>query len=122
MATGWIWPVARVVEVHDGDTLKLAVSLGFDVWAHPWVRLANVRAPELTEPDGPAARNDVLDWLREHAPDSQVAVTTQKVDRPLEIRFRQSFTRYLGTVTAPNGAELNRYLIDKGYIDRGMAT
>jgi endonuclease YncB( thermonuclease family) len=119
MATPWIWPVAKVIDVIDGDTLRLDVDQGFSTHAHVAVRLADVRAPELDEPDGPSARNDVLDWLREHAPDSQVQVTTQKVDRPLEIRFRQSFTRYIGVVVAPNGAELNSYLRDKGFVDRG---
>jgi len=120
-ATPWTWPAARVLDVHDGDSIKLAVSLGFDVHVQVWVRLSGVRAPELSESDGVQARNDVLDWLREHAPDSQVAVATERVDRPLELRFRQSFTRYLGIVTAPNGAELNSYLLAKGYIDRGMS-
>jgi hypothetical protein len=118
----WAWPEAKVLDIHDGDSLKVAISLGFDVHVHVWVRLSGVRAPELSEADGVQARDDVLAWLREHAPDSRIAVATERSATPLELKFRQSFTRYLGIVTALNGAELNSYLIHKGWIDRGMST
>jgi len=120
MATGWTWPHARLLEVHDGDSIRLDVDQGFSTHAYVWVRLADVRAPELSEAGGQQARTDVETWFREHAPDGQVQLVTEKVDRPLEIRFRQSFTRYIGVVIAPNGAELNQYLIDSGYVSRGM--
>jgi endonuclease YncB( thermonuclease family) len=120
MATGWTWPVARLLEIHDGDTIKLDVDQGFDEHTHKWIRLADVGAPELSEPDGQQAKADVAAWFAEHAPDGQVQLVTQKVDRPLEIRFRMTFTRYVGVVSAPNGAELNTWLIDKGYVNRGM--
>lgn len=116
---GWTWPVARIMDVHDGDTIKCLISLGFEVWAQPWIRLVDVRAPELSEPDGPQARNDVLDWVREFAPDSQVQVVTYRTSQPLEIRLRQTFTRYLGLIQR-NGVELNSYLIEKGWVDRGQ--
>ena len=118
--TGWTWPVARVAEVHDGDTLKLDIDLGFSTHVLVWVRLMDVRAPELSEADGQTARSDLLAWLGEYAPDSHVKVTTWRSSAPLEIRFRQSFIRYVGIVTAPNGAVLNNWLRAKGYIDRGQ--
>lgn len=118
---GWTWPVARVMDVHDGDTVKLAVSVGFEIWVQPWIRLVDVRAPELDEPDGARARNDVMDWLAEYAPDSWVKVTTYRTSQPLEIRLRQSFTRYLGVVSAAaTPVELNGWLRAKGWIDRGQ--
>lgn len=120
---GWEFPAARLLDAHDGDTVKVAISLGFDIWAHVWVRLVGVRAPELNEPDGPAARQDVLDWWAENAPDGLVKVTTYRTVTPLEIRLRQSFTRYLGRiVAASNAVELNAWLVARGYIDRGMST
>jgi endonuclease YncB( thermonuclease family) len=114
------YPLARVVEIHDGDTLKLDVDLGFSCHAWAWVRLKSVRAPELSEPDGSAARADVLDWLAEHAPDSWVTLTTfQTAGGFKEIREQRTFIRYVGIVVADNGAELNSYLLAKGWIDRG---
>jgi endonuclease YncB( thermonuclease family) len=117
---GWEWPVARLEEIHDGDTVRLRIDNGFGSRAVEWIRLVDVRAPELREEGGAQARADVATWFAEHAPDGQVKVTTFRTSASLEIRFRQSFTRYLGLVTALNGAELNSYLLDKGWIDRGM--
>jgi hypothetical protein len=114
------YPLARVIEVHDGDTLKLDVDLGFSCHMWVWVRLKSVRAPELSEPDGPAARNDVRLWLAEHAPDSFITLTTfQTAGAFKEIREQRTFIRYVGIVVADNGAELNSYLLAKGYVDRG---
>jgi hypothetical protein len=114
------YPVARVVQVHDGDTLKLDVDLGFSTHAYIWVRLKDVRAPELSEPDGPAAHIDVRLWLAEHAPDSFVTLTTFQTGGSFkEIREQRTFIRYVGIIVADNGAELNQYLRDKGFIDRG---
>jgi endonuclease YncB( thermonuclease family) len=116
---GWEWPVARLIEVHDGDTVKLAVDHGFGEDAKEWVRLRDVWAPELDDEGGPQAKADCDNWFREYAPDGLVKVTTFRTSAPLEIRMRMSFTRYIGIVTAPNGAELNSWLIDKGYVTRG---
>jgi endonuclease YncB( thermonuclease family) len=115
---GWTWPLARVVTVHDADTLKLDVDCGFSLHAYAWIRLRDVHAPELSEADGPKARQDVLDWLAQYAPDSRVQVVTFRTSRPLEIRFRESFTRYIGVVFR-DGMELNEWLRVKGWIDRG---
>lgn len=117
-ADGWTWPTARVVEVHDGDSLKLDVDCGFSLHAYAWIRLLDVHAPELSEGDGAQARQDVLDWLATYAPDSRVQLITYRTSQPLEVRFRQSFTRYLGVVSR-DGMELNEWLRVKGWIDRG---
>jgi endonuclease YncB( thermonuclease family) len=123
MAASRRYPVARVVEVHDADTIKLDVDCGFSVHAYVWVRLRGVRAPELREPDGGAARNDTVLWLAEHAPTSLVALETFQTTGSgvlTEIHERRTFIRYVGVVTATNGAELNKYLVDKGFVDRGV--
>jgi endonuclease YncB( thermonuclease family) len=116
--TGWTWPIAQVTDVHDGDTLKLDVDLGFSTHEHVWVRLLDVRAPELSEPLGQLARGDVQDWLVEHAPDGRVQLTTYRTSQPLEIRFKNSFTRYLGVVSVGDSS-LNEWLRQRGYTDQG---
>jgi hypothetical protein len=115
----WPWPIAKLLEIHDGDTVKLAIDHGFGEDAKEWIRLRDVWAPEVDDPGGPEATADCQGWFREHAPDGYVQVTTFRTSAPLEIRFRMSFTRYIGIVTAFNGAELNSYLIDRGYVTRG---
>jgi endonuclease YncB( thermonuclease family) len=122
MATSRHYPLARVVEVHDADTVRFDVDCGFSVHAYVWVRLRGVRAPELREPDGMAARNDTVVWLAEHAPTSLVALETFQTEGSgalKEIHERRTFVRYVGVVTADNGAELNKYLIDLGFVSRG---
>jgi endonuclease YncB( thermonuclease family) len=115
-----LYEVARVVSVHDADTLKVDVDCGFSLHAYVWIRLKGVRAQELAKPGGPEARQVTLNWLAEHAPDSFVSVTTFWTPGELkQIRELLSFIRFIGIIRAPNGAELNQYLIDAGYINQG---
>lgn len=46
---------ATVASIHDGDTLKLVVDLGFDIAFTTNVRLYGINAPELATPAGKAA-------------------------------------------------------------------
>jgi endonuclease YncB( thermonuclease family) len=116
LSGAWPWPVARLLEVHDGDTVKLAIDHGFGEDAKEWIRLKDVWAPELKDPGGPAATEACRTWFAEQARDGQVQVTTFRTSAPLEIRFQQSFTRYIGIVTALNGSELNSHLISLGNV------
>lgn len=119
LTEAWVWPVARLLEVHDGDTVKLAIDHGFGEDAKEWIRLRDVWAPELGEEGGLEATADVRAWFLMHAPNGFVRVTTFRTSTPLEIRFRQSFTRYIGVITGFDGDELNAYLLGKGYTDQG---
>lgn len=113
---GWEWPIARLEEIHDGDTIRLRIDNGFGSRAVEWIRLQDVWAPELDDPGGPEAKGYCAEWFADHASDGLVRVTTFRTSAPLEIRFRQSFTRYIGVVTALNGNELNSYLTALGYV------
>lgn len=62
---------AVVRSVHDGDSLRCDVDLGFGVWISDMaLRLYGVDAPELGSPEGRAAR----DWLRERLPVGKIVV------------------------------------------------
>jgi endonuclease YncB( thermonuclease family) len=116
-----IYPVCQVLSVYDGDTIRVDIDRGDHIRTRDWIRLKDVRAPELREADGPAARADVIAWLNEHAPEGFVTVTTFWSQGSLkEINEEMTFQRYVGVVVAPNGAELNSYLIARGYVTRGM--
>jgi hypothetical protein len=115
LSGAWPWPIARLLEVHDGDTVKLAIDHGFGEDAKEWVRLKDVWAPEVKDPGGSEATEACRAWFAEHAPDGHVQVTTFRTSAPLEIRFQQSFTRYIGVITALGGSELNSHLISLGY-------
>jgi len=47
---------AQVLNVHDGDTLRLRTDLGFYIRFDQTVRLAGLNAPELSTPEGKAAQ------------------------------------------------------------------
>jgi endonuclease YncB( thermonuclease family) len=120
----WHWPVARLLEVHDGDTVKLEVDNGFGSRAVEWIRLAQVRAPDpgtpdYTPEDYARAKSDCEAWFSTYAPNGYVQLDTERVKNPLEIRFRQSFTRYIGTVYTPMST-LNAWLLEQGWADRGL--
>jgi len=119
LTDAWAWPLARLLDVHDGDTVKLAIDHGFGEDAKEWIRLKDVRAPELDEPGGPEATDVCQSWFDEHAPDGYVQVTTFRTSAPLEIRFRASFSRYIGIIVA-DGNSLNEWLRERGYTDQGM--
>jgi endonuclease YncB( thermonuclease family) len=57
------WYRATVLEVHDGDTVDVWVDLGF---RHRWqvaIRLFGINAPELSTPEGVAARDHLNQLL-----------------------------------------------------------
>lgn len=113
--------LARVVDVHDGDTIRLDVDLGFSTHAYVWIRLQEVHAPELGESGGHEAKRVVEEWLAIHAPGGYVTLQTQQTSGTLkEIKERMTFIRYVGLITAVDGGILNQWLRDRGYVDQGM--
>ena len=111
----WSFP-CRVIDVHDGDTVKVEVDLGFEVRYQIGVRLYNVYAPELADPPdpttgspgGPATRQAVVDWLLAHSGTNRVwpfsVATTRLPAEP------DSFDRYVGELADYDGISLNTYV------------
>ncbi len=46
---------AGVLTVHDGDTVKVVLDLGFNISFQAWCRCYGINAPELATPEGKAA-------------------------------------------------------------------
>jgi endonuclease YncB( thermonuclease family) len=61
------WRRAVVLDVHDGDTLKVAVDLGFGAEITLKLRVSHVNAPELSTPAGVTARDYTDAWVSHHA-------------------------------------------------------
>jgi endonuclease YncB( thermonuclease family) len=123
VSPAWDWPVARLIDVHDGDTVRLNVDQGWEDHGYRWIRLLDVFAPELNEAGGVAAKLDCAAWFTDHAPDGYVRLTTYRVNVPLEIRLKNSFTRTIGTVRPFNPADtpdLNTRLLELGYTSGGV--
>lgn len=92
---------AEVQRVVDGDTIILAVDLGFGIWLREQsFRLLGINAREKSQPGGIEARSHLMELLP-HA--TRVILTSVKVDK--------FGGRYDAHVTLPDGTTLSQVLI-----------
>lgn len=95
---------ALVTRVVDGDTVDLTVDAGFRVDVRVRTRLKGINAPELSTPEGKAARKALADKL---PPLTFVMVET----------FRDpgdKYGRWLATIRCDN-EDINRWLVESGH-------
>lgn len=104
----WSYPVMTgadgrpvILDVHDGDTVRLLLDAGCETGLWPWLRLAGVSCPELRSPGGPEAAVFTRDTL----------AAATKINATLTGR---SFARWVAIVIC-DGASLSRTLIDAGH-------
>lgn len=102
------YPLTGTPVVIDGDTVKVELDLGFSLYHKVNIRLAGLNAPEVNTTEGQAVRSSVSAWVLAHT-------TTQNHWRAITYKSGQDkYGRYLATVIAPNGEELNAWLLDSG--------
>jgi micrococcal nuclease len=82
--------LAKVISVHDGDTLTALVDLGFDVQLTLTIRLFGINAPELFKPTTEAGRKS-RDFIISKVLNQQVVVQTLR-DK------KEKYGRYLAHV------------------------
>jgi endonuclease YncB( thermonuclease family) len=95
------YPVV-VLDVHDGDTFRARLDLGFRVGVEIDVRIAAINAPELNAAGGPEAREFLIGLL-----------TTTPEIHVRSLRAERSFARWVCTVTA-DGVDVGESMIDAG--------
>jgi len=103
---------AKVVSVYDGDTVRVDIDLGLNIFVrNEAVRLSRINAPELkgeTHGRGLAAR----DYLRQRVADKEVLLQTEKDDK-------EKYGRYLAEIWLPeNGGYVN---INDELVNKGLA-
>ncbi len=91
---------AKLIEVHDGDTIKLLIDNGLGSRQEEAIRLKGVFAPELSQPGGPETRDFVETYLSNNMQHDfkwplHVVTEPNQSPEPTEIR---TFTRYVGVV------------------------
>jgi endonuclease YncB( thermonuclease family) len=101
---------AQVLDVHDADTYKLRVDLGFRCAVTIQCRLRGVNAPELSTPEGKEARNFVLTLINGWYVQTPVLVESYK--------DQQSFARWVCDVWLEDGRSLADVLVEAGYAVR----
>lgn len=102
---------AYIEKVIDGDTLKVRIDQGFDIWNRQVLRLRDLDAPEVGTKEGDAARNFVRSLLKEA---SLIVLRSSRSDK---------YDRYLADVFIPQGDEpdpatdvyLNNVLLQEGH-------
>lgn len=107
---------AQILDVHDGDTIKVRIDRGFEEYSDKWIRLACVYAPELRQRGGSDARQFVQTWLTEHDDGSEwpYRVTIHRL--PKDSQEASTFNRYVGTLTTDDGVALNQQIVE--YVDQ----
>jgi micrococcal nuclease len=93
---------AKLIRVVDADTLKLEIDVGFNMTRREAsYRLLRINAPEMSTPEGKAAKA----FLEGLLADKALVVQTFRSD---------SFGRYLIEIRA-NGESVNDYLVQSGH-------
>lgn len=109
------YKIEKVIDVIDGDTLKVVISLGFDIYLEKSLRLLNINAPEVRTLNeevkryGLRAKQKLEEYV--NTGDGMLIVNTQKPDP------HDSFGRVLGTLSK-EGQELtaNDYMLNNKYV------
>jgi micrococcal nuclease len=96
---------ATVTDVHDGDTVTLAIDLGFYVNIVIKARLYGINAPELGTQAGKVSRSMLLGMLRTMP--GPVTVLTKSVDK--------YGGRWDCVIWNKDGVNLNEWLVLNGY-------
>lgn len=94
---------AVVADVHDGDTMKLDIDMGFGLTMHLSCRIFGINAPELSTGAGQRALAYTLTIV--HVGDV-VHVTSHGWDKYAG--------RFDGSVTLPDGSDFAQRMLDSG--------
>lgn len=102
MTAARIYP-ATILDVHDGDSLRASLSLGFGITFDCAVRLQGLNARELAMPGGPEARDHLAALLPIGAP---VTVSVVGPDK-----FGSRWDAYV----ISNGVDVGQRMVADGY-------
>lgn len=94
---------ATVLRVTDADTLVALLDLGWHITLQAKVRVAGIDSPELTTPEGKAARDFSARLL---PPGTHVTVISRSLDK---------YGRVLGAIALPDGRDYGQTLIGAGH-------
>jgi endonuclease YncB( thermonuclease family) len=94
--------------VVDGDTMHITVDMGMDIANSVTLRVYGVNAPEMSTPEGKAAKIWAIEWFNVNCPDGKFTLQTVK-DK------REKYGRYLATILAPTGNTFNTDIVAAGH-------
>jgi micrococcal nuclease len=109
---------AELAGVVDGDTVDLIVDLGFRVTFRDRFRLygpdpagkLGLNAPEMSTPEGRAAKKWLSNFFAARAPNTGFLQTVHTIRDK-----REKFGRWLAVILLADGTNVNQALIDAGH-------
>lgn len=102
MTRSWVVP-ARVVQIHDGDTVTVDADLGWHIALRQPVRIQHIDAPELATPEGKAALAFAITFIRMG---DDVTLTSSGLDK---------YGRTLGAITLADGRDFATIMLAAGH-------
>ena len=109
----YIYRVRQVIKVVDGDTIDVAIDLGFDISLTKRVRLSGVDTPEsrTTDLKEKALGLEVKEWLKHKLEGAKdILIKTQLPDST------EKYGRILGNLYINNESlSLNEQMVNAGY-------
>jgi len=94
--TAWTVP-ALVLDVHDGDSIRVRANLGWHVQIDTLVRIDGINAPELSTVEGKAAHAFALTLVKAG---DEVTLVSKKL-----LGSFDKYGRVLGSVTLADGSD-----------------
>jgi endonuclease YncB( thermonuclease family) len=93
----------KVLNIIDGDTVKMRLDLHFDIAIDIPLRLRGVDAMEIDTREGKNARSALANILKKQ---TDITVYTYHHDR---------YGRYIADLIAADGTYVNKHLVEKGF-------
>ena len=102
---------ARLNRIIDGDTIDVAIDLGFDIWINERVRLADINAPEVRTRDKleKKAGLEATAWLTEIFDKHEVFMLSTT-----EFNRTGKYGRTIGTVYLDD-VNVNELMVKEGF-------
>lgn len=107
----------EILQVKDGDTLKIRIDLGFETYRDERLRLLGVDAPERFTNAGILVRDWVRTWVtRQDEFALGFGVVFPYVVTSHKTKNRDKYGRYLAEIMGPNGEFLHKELLATGLV------
>lgn len=108
---------AKIIEWHDGDTVKLDTDQDYEEHNFSWHRLAGIDTDELPEETAELAKKAVIEWA---PPGTEVVTVSYKNlrTRTPTSGAKEKYGRWLVELWAPgDDISINQRLLDAGLAD-----
>jgi endonuclease YncB( thermonuclease family) len=105
-----IYPITEIIKIHDGDTVKVSLDLGFNLTIEYSIRIDGVDTPEVTGTEkeaGKVVREVAIKWINEAQAKGPLYAIYNG--------FGKYANRFVGDVLDIDGNSLSQYLLDNGW-------